>query len=69
MRSGKEGLVSQLKITLVRSTANANKKQVATVEALGLRKINSSVLRDNIPSVLGMIDKVSHLVKVEEQQA
>jgi len=55
-----------LKITLVRSTTGSNKKQVATVRALGLRKTGSSVTHKDNPQIRGMIQKVSHLVKVEE---
>lgn len=56
----------QLLVTLVRSTNSANKKQIATVQALGLSKIGDMVLQDNNGAILGMIDKVSHLVTVEE---
>ncbi|NLN05450.1 MAG: 50S ribosomal protein L30 [Clostridiaceae bacterium] len=55
-----------LKITLVRSTSGSNKRQVATVRALGLRKTGSSVTHKDNPQIRGMIQKVSHLVKVEE---
>ncbi|HHT92119.1 MAG TPA: 50S ribosomal protein L30 [Clostridiaceae bacterium] len=55
-----------LKITLVRSTTGSNKKQVATVRALGLRKTGSSVTHKDNPQIRGMIQKVNHLVKVEE---
>ena len=58
--------IMMLKITLVRSTSGSNKRQVATVRALGLRKTGSSVTHKDNPQIRGMIQKVSHLVKVEE---
>jgi large subunit ribosomal protein L30 len=55
----------KLKIVLVRSGINRPQRQKATLEALGLRKLNASrVLADNL-SVRGMVRKVSHLVTVE----
>jgi large subunit ribosomal protein L30 len=56
----------QLRITLVRSTIGRPSVQGRTVQALGLRKINSVVVRPNNPSIRGMVNSVSHLVKVEE---
>jgi len=55
-----------LRITLTKSTNRAKKKQFATVEALGLRKIRSVVEHNDTPQIRGMIKRVSHLVKVEE---
>ena len=55
-----------LRITLVKSTNRAKVKQVATIEALGLRKIRSFVDQKDNPQIRGMIKHVSHLVKVEE---
>ena len=55
-----------LKITLIRSTNKVVEKQKATVKALGLRKIGSSVTQPDNPQTRGMINVVSHLVKVEE---
>lgn len=56
----------QIKITLVRSAAGCLPKQRATVKALGLGKLNSSVVHAATPATLGMVNAVSHLVKVEE---
>ncbi len=56
----------QLKITLVKSTISSLKKHRANVEALGLKKINQSVIRLDNPSTRGMIFKIKHLVEVEE---
>jgi len=58
--------VAKLKITLTRSINKAKEKQVATVKALGLKKIGSCVEQQDNPQIRGMINKVSHLVSVEE---
>jgi len=58
--------VAKVKITLVRSTIGAPWRQRRTVEGLGLRKLNSSVVQDASMPILGMIRKVSHLVHIEE---
>lgn len=58
--------MAKLKITLVRSTIGRKKDQIATVEALGLKKIRSVVEKENTPQIRGMVTKVSHLVTVEE---
>lgn len=55
-----------LKITLVKSINGLKEDQIATVKALGLKKIGSSVSQQDNPQIRGMINKVSHLVKVEE---
>ena len=57
---------NKLKITLRRSTIDYNKKQKLTVEALGLRRLNYTVTHNDTPQIRGMINKVSHLVEVEE---
>ena len=56
----------QIKITLVRSVAGSLPKQRKTVKALGLGKLNSSVVHTATPCTLGMVNVVSHMVKVEE---
>lgn len=55
-----------LKITLVKSTIGAIPKHKKTIEALGLKKPNSSVVQKDNEAIRGMIQKVRHLVKVEE---
>lgn len=55
-----------LKITLAKSTIGAIPKHRKTVEALGLRKTNSSVVHEDNAAVRGMIKQVQHLLKVEE---
>ncbi len=59
-------MADKIKITQVRSVAGTLPKQRKTIKALGLGKINSSVIRDNNPVHQGMVRVVSHLVKVEE---
>lgn len=55
-----------LRITLVRSPIGYTKRQKATVRALGLRKMNHTVEHKDVPEIRGMVDKISHLVHVEE---
>jgi len=56
----------QLRITLVRSTIGRPGVQGRTVQALGLRKLKSVVVRPDNPAIRGMVNSISHLVKVEE---
>lgn len=58
--------MANLKITLVRSINGAKKNQIATVKALGLKKIGSVVEQADNPQIRGMVKVVAHLVKVEE---
>lgn len=55
-----------IKITLSRSVIGEKPKTRATVDALGLKRIHQTVERVDSPSVRGMLEKVSHLVEVEE---
>jgi large subunit ribosomal protein L30 len=57
--------MAKLRITYTKSVIGYNAKQKATVEALGLRRLHQSVVREDSPVILGMINKVSHLVRVE----
>ena len=59
--------MAKLKITLIRSINKAKENQVATVKALGLKKIGSFVEQNDNPQIRGMINKVLHLVTVEEE--
>lgn len=61
--------MANLKVTLVKSTIGALKDQQATVKALGLHKLNSTVIKPDNACIRGMIFKVKHLVKVEEVDA
>ncbi len=57
---------SDLKITLVKSSIGYSQRQKNTVRALGLRRLGQTVEQADTPVIRGMINKVSHLVKVEE---
>ena len=59
-------MAGKLKITLVQSPIGAIPKHKATVEALGLRKLNKTVEMPDNDAVRGMVWHVKHLVKVEE---
>ena len=59
-------MAEKLKITLVKSPIGAIPKQRATVEALGLKKLQKTVEFPDNAAVRGMIQNVRHLVKVEE---
>lgn len=59
-------MAGKLKVTLVKSPIGAVPKHKATVEALGLRKLNKTVELPDNEAVRGMIWHVKHLVKVEE---
>ena len=56
--------MATIKIQKVRSTIKSPKVQKETMEALGLRKMNQVVEHEATPSILGMVAKVTHLVKV-----
>jgi large subunit ribosomal protein L30 len=56
----------QLTVTLDRSPIGYSKKQKATLQALGLKKLHQTVTLNDNDAVRGMIDKVSHLVSVDE---
>lgn len=56
----------QIKITQVRSLIKRPKRQKDTMAALGLGKINRTVVHTANPQIIGMVKRVSHLVKVEE---
>jgi len=58
--------VATLKITLIRSTSKCKKNQIATVQALGLRKIGQTVEKLDNPQMRGMVRTVAHLVRCEE---
>jgi len=58
--------MKKYKITQVKSGIGQTKRQKATLEALGLKKLNQTREIEGSPSVEGMIDKVKHLLKVEE---
>ena len=55
-------------ITQVRSAINRTKRQKDTITALGIKKLNNPVEHEATQQIMGMINKVSHLVKVEEKK-
>ena len=59
-------MAKNLKITLVRSTIGEKPKTRATVESLGLRKINQTTVRPDRPDVRGMVFHAKNLLEVEE---
>ena len=56
----------KIKITQTRSTIHQIERQKRTIEALGLKRMHHSVIHDATPQILGMADKVKHLIKVED---
>ena len=58
--------MKKIKITLVKSPIDRSERQKLTVQALGLNKTNSSKEVEATPQILGMVRKLSHLLKVEE---
>jgi large subunit ribosomal protein L30 len=58
--------MAKVRITQIKSKIGSTRKQIATLEALGLRKMNQTVEHEATPQVIGMVNKVSHLVRVEE---
>ncbi len=58
--------MAKLKITYVKSAIGYNVKQKATIQALGLRKLHQVVEHADTPVIRGMVNKVPHLVRVEE---
>jgi large subunit ribosomal protein L30 len=55
-----------IRVTLVKSPIGYNLSQKRTVKALGLRKMNQTVEHKDSPTLRGMLNKVSHLIQVEE---
>ncbi|GGH34464.1 50S ribosomal protein L30 [Mangrovimonas yunxiaonensis] len=58
--------MAKIKVTKVKSAINRTQKQKRTLEALGLKKIGQVVEHDATPNILGMVNKVKHLVSIEE---
>jgi large subunit ribosomal protein L30 len=57
-----------IRITYVKSAIGQSKDQKETIRALGFRRLNQTVERPDNPSVRGMINKVRHLVRVEDEE-
>lgn len=58
--------MAKIRVTKVKSAINRTKNQKRTLEALGLKKIGQVVEHDATPNIIGMVNKVNHLVSVEE---
>jgi len=58
--------MKKIKITQVKSGIDRSERQKLTLRALGLNKLNASKEVEATPQILGMVNKVNHLVKVEE---
>ena len=61
--------MAKIKVTQVRSAIDRHYSQKRTLVALGIRKMNQSVIHDDNAVIRGMVNKISHLVKVEEVEA
>ncbi len=59
-------MTDRIRITYQKSAIGQNKRQLGTLKALGLRKLNQTVEHDDNAVIRGMVNKVSHLVTVEE---
>ena len=58
--------MAEIKVTKQKSAINRTKRQKLTLEALGLKKIGQTVEHEATPNIMGMVNKVKHLVSVEE---
>jgi large subunit ribosomal protein L30 len=62
----KETSGKTIRVTWVRSAIGYNKDQKATVKALGLRRLHQTIEHKDTPALRGMLNKVIHLLKIEE---
>jgi large subunit ribosomal protein L30 len=58
--------MKKIKVTQIKSGIDRSERQKLTLQALGLKKLHYSVEVEATPQILGMVNKVNHLVKVEE---
>jgi large subunit ribosomal protein L30 len=58
--------MAKIRYTQIRSKIGSTERQKKTLEALGLKKISNSVEAETSPQLLGMLEKVRHLLKIEE---
>jgi large subunit ribosomal protein L30 len=58
--------MAKIKITQIRSRIGSTSRQKKTLDALGLTRVNRTVELEGNPQIMGMVNKVRHLVKVEE---
>lgn len=57
--------MAKIKVKQIKSKINSTKRQKRTLEALGIKKMHQVVEHEGTPQILGMVNKVSHLVVVE----
>jgi large subunit ribosomal protein L30 len=57
--------MSKIKVTLVKSPIDCSKRQKATLEALGFRKMHQTIEHQDTPQLRGMLRKVQHLVQIQ----
>ena len=62
----KKAREKKLRITWVKSGIGYSRRQKATIKALGLRRLGQTVEQKDVPVIRGMVDKISHLLRVEE---
>ena len=65
----KKSSVGQIRITWVKSTIRRKANQQRIIDALGLHKLNDSVVHYDSPTIRGMVNKIPHLVQVESIEA
>jgi len=58
--------MARIKIKYIKSKIGSTERQKRTLQALGLRKLNSTCEHEATPQILGMVNKVRHLITVEE---
>ena len=58
--------MAKLRITQIKSKIGKTKRQKRTIQALGLRKINHSIEVQDNPQILGMLNKVNHIILIEK---
>ena len=58
--------MAKIKLTKQKSAINRTRRQKLTLEALGLKKIGQTVEHEATPNIMGMVNKIKHLVSVEE---
>ncbi len=63
----KKSEAKMLRITYIRSSIGYSKKHKATIRALGFHRLNQSVVHPDTLTLRGMLSKVNHLVKIEDQ--
>ena len=58
--------MGKVKITQIKSVIDRSQRQKDTMRALGLRKMNQTIEKETNPQIMGMIEKVKHLIKIEQ---